>query len=133
MPRLRQQFSIVPQEPMLFSTTVAGNIAYADPQASRADVIRAPSWRTRTNLFNACRRATIRLMGDGGTGLSGGERQRLAIARAFLKDAPLLILDEPTSAVDLRTERTHHGSPGHPDDGTHDIHDRPQVEHTGAL
>jgi ABC-type multidrug transport system fused ATPase/permease subunit len=44
-------------------------------------------------------------MGDGGIGLSGGERQRLAIARAFLKDAPLLILDEPTSAVDLRTEQ----------------------------
>ena len=101
---LRQQFSIVLQEPMLFSTTVAGNIAYADPQASRASVVRAAKMANAHDFIQRLPQGYDTLLGDGGTGLSGGERQRLAIARAFLKDAPMLILDEPTSAVDLRTE-----------------------------
>jgi ATP-binding cassette subfamily B protein len=101
---LRQQFSIVMQEPMLFSTTVAGNIAYADPQASRAQVIAAAKLANAHDFIQRLPQGYDTLLGDGGTGLSGGERQRLAIARAFLKDAPMLILDEPTSAVDLRTE-----------------------------
>jgi ATP-binding cassette subfamily B protein len=102
---LRQQFSIVPQEPMLFSTTVAGNIAYANPQASRAEVIRASKLANAHEFIERLPLGYDTPMGDAGTGLSGGERQRLAIARAFLKDTPLLILDEPTSAVDLRTEQ----------------------------
>jgi ATP-binding cassette, subfamily B, bacterial len=101
---LRQQFSIVLQEPMLFSTTVAGNIAYADPQASRAQVIAAAKLANAHDFIQRLPQGYDTLLGDGGTGLAGGERQRLAIARAFLKDAPMLILDEPTSAVDLRTE-----------------------------
>ena len=101
---LRQQFSIVLQEPMLFSTTVAGNIAYADPQASRASVVRAAKLANAHDFIQRLPQGYDTLLGDGGTGLSGGERQRLAMARAFLKDAPMLILDEPTSAVDLRTE-----------------------------
>jgi ATP-binding cassette, subfamily B, bacterial len=101
---LRQQFSIVLQEPMLFSTTVAGNIAYADPQASRAAVIRAAKLANAHDFIQRLPQGYDTLMGDGGARLSGGERQRVAIARAFLKDSPLLILDEPTSAVDLRTE-----------------------------
>jgi ATP-binding cassette subfamily B protein len=101
---LRQQFSIVLQEPMLFSTTVAGNIAYADPQASRANVIRAAKLANADEFIQRLPQGYDTLIGDGGTRLSGGERQRLAIARAFLKDAPMLILDEPTSAVDVRTE-----------------------------
>jgi ATP-binding cassette subfamily B protein len=102
---LRQQFSIVLQEPMLFSTTVAGNIAYADPQASRADVIRAAQLANADEFIQRLPQGYDTMMGDGGAGLSGGERQRLAIARAFLKDTPMLILDEPTSAVDQRTEQ----------------------------
>lgn len=101
---LRQQFSVVLQEPMLFSTTVAGNIAYADPQASRASVVRAAQLANAHDFIQRLPQGYETLLGDGGTGLSGGERQRLAIARAFLKDAPMLILDEPTSAVDHRTE-----------------------------
>jgi ATP-binding cassette subfamily B protein len=101
---LRQQFSIVLQEPMLFSTTVAGNIAYADPQASRAQVIAAAKLANAHDFIQTLPQGYDTLLGDGGTGLSGGERQRLAIARAVLKDAPMLILDEPTSAVDLGTE-----------------------------
>jgi ATP-binding cassette subfamily B protein len=102
---LRQQFSIVPQEPTLFSTTVAGNIAYAAPQASRAEVVRASRLANAHEFIERLPQGYDTPMGDGGAGLSGGERQRLAIARAFLKDAPMLILDEPTSAVDMRTEQ----------------------------
>jgi ATP-binding cassette subfamily B protein len=102
---LRQQFSIVLQEPMLFSTTVAGNIAYAEPQASRAQVIRAAKLANAHEFIERLPQGYDTAMGEGGAGLSGGERQRLAIARAFLKNTSMLILDEPTSAVDLRTEQ----------------------------
>ncbi len=102
---LRQQFSIVLQEPMLFSTTVAGNIAYADPQASRAKVILASQLANAHEFIERLPNGYDTEMGEGAAGLSGGERQRLAIARAFLKNTPMLILDEPTSAVDLRTEQ----------------------------
>jgi ATP-binding cassette, subfamily B, bacterial len=102
---LRQQFSIVLQEPMLFSTTVAGNIAYADPQASRANVIRAAKLANAHEFIERLPQGYDTLIGDGAARLSGGERQRLAIARAFLKDAPMLIFDEPTSALDLHAEQ----------------------------
>jgi len=102
---LRQQFSIVLQEPMLFSTTVAGNIAYADPQASRAEVVRASKLANAHEFIERLPQGYDTPVGEGAAALSGGERQRLAIARAFLKSTPLLILDEPTSAVDLRTEQ----------------------------
>jgi ATP-binding cassette subfamily B protein len=102
---LRQQFSIVLQEPMLFSTTIAGNIAYALPQASRAEVMEAAKSANAHQFIECLPRGYDTLIGDGAARLSGGERQRLAIARAFLKDAPMLILDEPTSAVDTRTEQ----------------------------
>jgi ATP-binding cassette subfamily B protein len=102
---LRQQFSIVLQEPMLFSTTVAGNIAYADPQASRTEVIRASKLANAHEFIERLPLGYDTLMGQGAAGFSGGERQRLAIARAFLKDTPMLILDEPTSAIDTRTEQ----------------------------
>jgi ATP-binding cassette subfamily B protein len=102
---LRQQFSIVLQEPMLFSATVAGNIAYADPRASREEIIRAATLANAHEFILRLPSGYDTPIGQGGVGLSGGERQRLAIARAFLKDAPMLILDEPTSAVDIRTEQ----------------------------
>jgi len=102
---LRQQFSIVLQEPMLFSTTIAGNIAYAIPQASRAEVKHAAKLANAHDFIECLPQGYDTLIGDGGVRLSGGERQRIAIARAFLKDAPMLILDEPTSAVDTRTEQ----------------------------
>jgi ATP-binding cassette subfamily B protein len=102
---LRQQFSIVLQEPMLFSTTVAGNIAYAQPEASREQLVRAATLANAHAFIEQLPQGYDTLIGDGGARLSGGERQRIAIARAFLKDAPMLILDEPTSAVDSATEQ----------------------------
>lgn len=101
---LRRQFSIVLQEPMLFSTTVAGNIAYARPNASRSEIIDAGKLANAHEFIMRLPMGYDTVIGEGGARLSGGERQRLAIARAFLNNAPLVILDEPTSAVDIKTE-----------------------------
>lgn len=101
---LRAQFSIVMQEPMLFSTTVAGNIAYARPEASRSEIIEAATKANAHTFIERLSQGYDTPIGEGAGSLSGGERQRIAIARAFLKDSPLVIMDEPTSAVDIRTE-----------------------------
>jgi ATP-binding cassette, subfamily B, bacterial len=101
---LRRQFSIVLQEPMLFSTTVAGNIAYGDPDANREEVITAAKLANAHDFIENLPQGYDTQIGEKGIRLSGGERQRIAIARAFLKNSPIVILDEPTSAVDLKTE-----------------------------
>jgi ATP-binding cassette subfamily B protein len=101
---LRGQFAIVLQEPMLFSTSIGDNIAYARPLASREEVIEAARAANAHEFIQSLPAGYDTLVGERGMRLSGGERQRIALARAFLKDAPLLLLDEPTSAVDTRTE-----------------------------
>jgi ATP-binding cassette subfamily B protein len=101
---LRNQFAIVLQEPLLFSTSVAANIAYAQPHASMEAIIAAAQAAKAHDFITRLPQGYETPVGDRGLQLSGGERQRIALARAFLKDAPVLILDEPTSAVDLRTE-----------------------------
>ena len=101
---LRQQFSIVMQEPMLFSTTIAGNIAYGRPDASRDEIIEAAKQANAHDFISHLPKGYDTPIGEGASRLSGGERQRIAIARAFLKDSPVVIMDEPTSAVDIRTE-----------------------------
>jgi len=102
---LREQFSLVPQDPVLFSTSIEENIAYARPQASREDVIAAARAANAHDFIEALPDGYRTLVGERGMRLSGGERQRVALARAFLKDAPILVLDEPTSALDPGTER----------------------------
>ncbi len=102
---LRRQFAIVLQEPVVFSATVAENISYAQPGASRDQVVEAASAARAHEFIMALPDGYETKIGDGGCRLSGGERQRLALARAFLKDAPTLILDEPTSAIDIQTEQ----------------------------
>ena len=101
---LRNQFAIVLQEPVLFSTSVAENIAYARPGASDDDIVAAAQAAGAHEFIVHLLQGYATLVGERGLRLSGGERQRIALARAFLKDAPLLILDEPTSSVDLETE-----------------------------
>jgi ATP-binding cassette, subfamily B, bacterial len=101
---LRRQFSIVLQEPMLFSTTVAGNIAYGNLNATRDEVVDAAKLANAHEFIEQMSEGYNTLIGEKGVRLSGGERQRIAIARAFLKNAPVVILDEPTSAVDVKTE-----------------------------
>jgi ATP-binding cassette, subfamily B, bacterial len=102
---LRNQFAIVLQEPVLFSTTIAENIAYGRPGASEGAIARAAEAANAHDFITALPDGYETQVGDRGMLLSGGERQRISLARAFLKDAPILILDEPTSAVDVATEQ----------------------------
>jgi ATP-binding cassette, subfamily B, bacterial len=104
IPDLRNQFAIVLQESVLFSSSIAENIAYARPQADRADVVAAAKAANAHEFIRALPDEYDTVVGERGMRLSGGERQRIALARAFLKDAPILILDEPTSSVDVKTE-----------------------------
>jgi ATP-binding cassette subfamily B protein len=102
---LRNQFAIVLQEPVLFSTSIAENIAYARPEASEADIVAAATAANAHEFITRLPQDYETQVGERGMRLSGGERQRIALARAFLRDAPVLILDEPTSSVDVHTER----------------------------
>jgi len=102
---LREQFSIVLQEPVLFSTSIAENIAYARPDASPAEIEAAAVAANAHDFTSVLPDGYSTEVGERGMRLSGGERQRISLARAFLKDAPVLILDEPTSAVDVATEQ----------------------------
>ena len=101
---LRNQFAIVLQEPVLFSSSIAENIAYARPDASQEEIERAAKLADAHDFITALPDGYETLVGERGMMLSGGERQRISLARAFLKDAPILLLDEPTSSVDTKTE-----------------------------
>lgn len=102
---LRRQVALVLQEPFLFPLTVAENIAYGCPEATLAEIEAAARAANAHDFIAALPAGYNALIGERGATLSGGERQRLSIARAILKDAPILILDEPTSALDAETER----------------------------
>jgi ATP-binding cassette subfamily B protein len=101
---LRNQFAIVLQEPILFSSSIAENIAYARPHADRSEIVAAAKAANAHDFILNLPRGYDTLVGERGMRLSGGERQRISIARAFLKNSPILILDEPTSSIDVRTE-----------------------------
>ena len=101
---LRNQLAIVLQEPVLFSSSIAENIAYADPGASDEEIVQAAKAANAHDFIAGLPDGYDTQVGERGMRLSGGERQRIALARAFLKDAPLLIMDEPTSSVDIKTE-----------------------------
>jgi ATP-binding cassette subfamily B protein len=101
---LRNQFAIVLQEPVLFSTSLAENVAYAKPGATREEIEAAARAANAHDFITAMPDGYDTVVGERGMTLSGGERQRISLARAFLKDAPILILDEPTSSVDVATE-----------------------------
>jgi ATP-binding cassette subfamily B protein/subfamily B ATP-binding cassette protein MsbA len=101
---LRAQIALVLQEPFLLPLTIAQNIAYARPSASRSDIIAAAQAANAEEFIEQLPQGYDTVLGERGATLSGGQKQRLAIARALLKDAPVLILDEPTSALDTHTE-----------------------------
>ena len=101
---LRNQYAVVHQETVLFSTSVAENIRFAKPNATMDEVIAAATAAKAQDFITNLPNGYDTLVGERGMKLSGGERQRISLARAFLKDAPILILDEPTSSLDVHTE-----------------------------
>jgi len=103
---LRRNIGIVPQESFLFPLSVADNIAFGRPEATRAEIETAARAANAHDFITHLPEGYDTILGERGATLSGGERQRLALARAFLRDAPILILDEPTSALDSETERS---------------------------
>jgi len=101
---LRSQFAVVSQEPVLFSTSIVENITYARPSAAMEEVAAAAQAANAHEFILGLPEGYETRVGERGMRLSGGERQRISLARAFLKDASILILDEPTSSLDIKTE-----------------------------
>jgi ATP-binding cassette, subfamily B, bacterial len=102
---LRKAITYVPQEPLLFHRTLAENISYGKHGANQADIIKASKLAHAHEFINELPDGYETLVGERGIKLSGGQRQRIAIARAMLKDAPILVLDEATSALDSESEK----------------------------
>lgn len=102
---LRQQISVVTQEPILFNDTIAANIALGKPEASMEEIVEAAKIANAYDFIIKKEGGFHTNIGDRGSKLSGGERQRLTIARAVLKNPPILILDEATSALDTESEK----------------------------
>ncbi|AEX21407.1 MULTISPECIES: lipid A ABC transporter ATP-binding protein/permease MsbA [Vibrio] len=103
---LREQFALVSQNVHLFNDTIANNIAYAtEDNFQRSDIERAAELAHAMEFVSKMEHGLDTMIGENGASLSGGQRQRIAIARALLRDAPVLILDEATSALDTESER----------------------------
>lgn len=102
---LRRQFAVMLQEPVLFAASIAENIAYGKPDATDNEIIAAAKMAASHEFITSLPSGYETQVGERGARMSGGERQRISLARAFLRNSPILILDEPTSSVDLHTEK----------------------------
>jgi len=101
---LRRQFSVVLQDPVLFAASIAENIAYGKPDASDIEIVEAAKAASSHTFIMNLPDGYETQVGERGSRMSGGERQRISLARAFLRNSSILILDEPTSSVDVHTE-----------------------------
>ena len=101
---LRKQISIIEQDIFLFSNTIAENIAFGKPDATQAEIEQAAKYAQAHEFILSFKDGYETMLGERGVTLSGGQRQRLALARAFLTDPRILILDDSTSSIDSATE-----------------------------
>ncbi len=102
---LRQQISFVLQETLLFHGPIWNNIAYGKPEATRAEILRAADQANAREFIEKLPEGYNTVLGERGVTLSGGQRQRIAIARAIIRNTPILILDEPSSGLDAASEK----------------------------
>src|SRR3989440_3045899 len=102
---LREQISFVLQETLLFRAPVWQNIAYGKPEATREEIIRAAQLANAEEFIERMPRGYETMIGERGLTLSGGQRQRITIARAIIRNAPILILDEPSAGLDAESEK----------------------------
>src|SRR5205807_3473345 len=102
---LREQISFVLQETLLFRAPLWQNIAYGKPEATREEIIRAAQLANAEEFIERMPRGYETMIGERGMTLSGGQRQRITIARAIIRDAPILILDEPSTGLDAESEK----------------------------
>ena len=102
---LRQKFSYVFQDVFLFSNTITSNIAYSEPEVERQQIQKAAEHAQAHGFITNLLDGYETIVGERGLGISGGQKQRVSIARALLRDAPILVLDDSTSALDVGTEK----------------------------
>jgi subfamily B ATP-binding cassette protein MsbA len=102
---LREEISFVLQETLLFRATVAQNIAYGKPQASHEEIVRAARLANADEFIDRMPDGYETMIGERGVTLSGGQRQRITIARAIIRNSPILILDEPSAGLDAESEK----------------------------
>ena len=102
---MRQKFSYVFQDVFLFSNTITSNIAYSEPEVERQQIQKAAEHAQAHGFITNLLDGYETIVGERGLGISGGQKQRVSIARALLRDAPILVLDDSTSALDVGTEK----------------------------